>query len=124
MGPLGALCFSGIGTVVAEVQVMSEGTKHDSGKAPIDLVPTPFILAVADVLRFGALKYDAHNWRKGIRWSRVYAAIQRHLLAWNDGEDQDSESELPHLAHAACGLAFLITYAISHPDLDDRYHHE
>lgn len=95
--------------------------KFDGGKPPVDLVPAQLVLGVAEVLRHGAEKYDAHNWRGGMSWSRVYAAVQRHLLAWNEGENRDQDSGLPHLAHAACGLAFLLNYVETKPGLDDRF---
>jgi len=97
------------------------GTKNDAGKPPIDLVPTDGIRAVAAVLAFGAKKYDRNNWRKGIITSRLYAAAMRHLMAWNDGEDTDPESGLPHLAHAACNIFFLLEQQARRPEFDDRY---
>lgn len=99
----------------------STGTKHDSGKAPLGLISSIALIAEAGVLAFGARKYAAHNWRGGMDWSRVYDAIQRHLVAWNAGEDVDPETGLSHLAHARCGLGFLLDYAVNHKELDDRY---
>lgn len=98
-------------------------TKHDKGKPKVDLVPPEVILSLAEVLTFGADKYDAHNWRSGggMAWSRVYAACQRHLLAFWQGEDHDPESGLQHLSHALCCIAFLITYQIEGSGIDDRY---
>jgi hypothetical protein len=45
---------------------MSEGIKHDQGKAPISLVPAVAILGMAKVFAFGAKKYGRHNFRKGM----------------------------------------------------------
>lgn len=87
----------------------------------MDLLPREALIAVAQGLGFGAAKYGRFNWRQGLKWSRVYAALQRHLAAWNAGEDFDSESGLNHLAHAGCNLVFLLTYLSEHPELDDRY---
>lgn len=39
---------------------------------------------------------------------RYYDAAIRHLTAWWDGERNDPESNLPHLAHAACCIIFLL----------------
>ena len=99
---------------------MKEGKKLDSGKRRMDLLPVGPLWAVADVLTFGAAKYDPQNWRRGMDWSRLYAAAQRHLTAFWNGEDLDSESGLPHLAHAACCLMFLLEFENTHPELDDR----
>ena len=73
------------------------------------------------MLKFGADKYHAHNWRDGFAWSRPLAAAMRHIMAFNDGEDKDPESGLSHLAHAACCIMFLLEFEKTHPELDDRY---
>jgi hypothetical protein len=75
----------------------------------------------AAVLKFGAIKYAEHNWRKGFAWSRPLAAAMRHILAFNAGEDKDPESGLSHLAHAACCIMFLLEFEKTHRELDDRY---
>lgn len=97
------------------------GVKYDDDKPPMSLVPYAPVAFVAQVLAFGAKKYDAHNWRKGMAWSRLISAIERHIGKFKDGEDIDPESGLPHLAHAATGCLFLIQYWLDHPELDDRY---
>lgn len=84
--------------------------KHDDGKVRMDLVPPAAIRALAEVYTVGAAKYAPHNWRKGMSWSRVYAAVQRHLTAWAMGEDLDPEDGLSHLAHAMWGMATLLEY--------------
>lgn len=102
---------------------VSEGgsRKFDSGKPPMGLLPRHSLEQVASVLGFGAQKYDAHNWRKGMKWSRLIDAALRHIHALNDGEDHDPESGMSHAAHAACCLLFLIQYQKDHPEMDDRY---
>lgn len=102
---------------------MSEGKKFDSGKPPMSLLPTLPLLEIAKVLQYGASKYEVHNWRKGILYSRITSAVLRHLTLWNEGEELDEESNLPHLAHAACGLLFLLEYSNTKPEMDDRYKH-
>jgi len=95
--------------------------KFDSGKLPVNLLSTEALLQTAAVLKFGADKYHAHNWRDGFAWSRPLAAAMRHIMAFNDGEDKDPESGLSHLAHAACCIMFLLEFEKTHPHLDDRY---
>lgn len=97
------------------------GRKDDQEKIPVDLVSTEAITRIAEVLAFGARKYDRHNWRKGISFSRVVSAALRHILAWKDGEDNDPESGLNHLAHAGCCVSFLLEYLKTHPEMDDRW---
>lgn len=80
-------------------------------KTPIHLMPPQFIEGVAAVLQHGAGKYAPNNWMAGMSWSTVFGGIMRHLWAFFRGEEQDKESGLPHLAHAACGIMFLHWYA-------------
>lgn len=56
-------------------------------------------------------------------WSDVYSALLRHLTAFWDGENIDSESGLHHLDHAAACLAFLVEYATQpgYEQFDDRW---
>lgn len=99
---------------------LAQGTKHDQGKAPLSLIPRAALVAEAQVLAFGKQKYDAWNWAKGMEWSRLLDAALRHITAYADGENNDVESSLNHLAHARCCLGFLLDYVESHPELDDR----
>lgn len=88
---------------------MSTGSKADAGKARWDLVPWKAVAIMVDVLGFGAKKYGDENWRQVPDARRRYfAAAQRHLIAWYGGERIDSESGLPHLAHALCCVVFLL----------------
>lgn len=98
------------GTKIAGVSMsVSEGVKHDIEKDRWDLLPTKAVRAVVKVLGFGAKKYGAFNWVKVPEArSRYYAASMRHLVAWWEGERDDPESGLPHLAHALCCIAFLL----------------
>lgn len=93
---------------------MSEaiGKKDSKNKVRLDLVPTEAIEGLALALMDGIKKYDENNWRLGLSYSEIYGAAQRHLQKfWNtDKPDVDSESKLPHLYHAICNIAFLITY--------------
>lgn len=98
--------------------------KESGGKPPISLVPSELVLGAARAFDFGAKKYSSHNWRKGIPTSKLYDALQRHLLAWNDGEDVADDSKLDHLDHAAACLAMLMTTVKGHREMDDRYARE
>lgn len=100
------------------------GIKYDAGKPSIALIPKEILYGIASVLDFGAKKYTAHNWRGGMKWSRLISAAFRHLIAFNNGEDTDPESGLPHLDHLGCCIAFLRTYYENNKDLDDRYKKE
>lgn len=96
--------------------------KHDSKKPRMDLLPPRAMLAVGEILTYGADKYDPHNWTKGLAYSRLQSAALRHLMAWQSGEDNDPESGYSHLAHAACSIMMLLetTYIYPGHELDDR----
>ena len=97
------------------------GLKYDTSKPRMDLIDFQALEGLADVLTFGAKKYAAHNWRKGISYSRLIAAMLRHLAAIQRGEDIDPESGLPHADHIGCCWMFLSNMMKTRPDLDDRY---
>lgn len=82
--------------------------KADTGKAPWHLLPWSAVAGVVDVLAHGAAKYGERSWMAVPSGrDRYFAAAQRHLVAWFEGERVDAESGLPHLAHAACNVLFL-----------------
>lgn len=97
------------------------GIKFDDGKPLMSLLDSNALTEMAKVLSFGAEKYDRHNWRKGITYSRLIDAALRHMIAFNGGEDLDPESNLSHVAHASCCLMFLLWMIENRCDLDDRY---
>lgn len=103
---------------------MKEGTKFDQNKPGMHLLPMDALLEIAKVLDYGANKYEPHNWRKGMHYSRVYSACLRHLTAWSMGEDKDPETDISHLAHAACNILFLLWYSKHRTQYDDRYKEE
>lgn len=99
-----------------------EGTKHDGEKVRLDLLSTIWINGVGSVLTFGAKKYSANNWRKGIKLSRLLGAALRHIFAFLAGEDKDPESGLSHLYHASCCIMFAAElYETKSKDVDDRW---
>lgn len=106
---------------MSEKDTWTQGMKFDGEKPRMDLLDPKFLEDVARVLTFGAKKYAAHNWRKGINTSRLIGAIYRHLGAINSGEDTDPESGLPHSAHLGCCIMFLHWTMANRPDLDDRW---
>ncbi|MNL33500.1 hypothetical protein D3C87_1554150 [compost metagenome] len=100
---------------------MAEGVKYDSNKLPLDLLDPVALAGLAEVLQFGAKKYAAHNWRGGISYSRLIAALLRHSFAILRGEYIDDESGLPHIDHVGCCWMFLSNMMKTRPDLDDLY---
>lgn len=97
------------------------GKKHDAGKAPMHLISYTAMTEIAGALAYGAQKYGEYNYRSGIKYSRIYSAILRHLFAWFAGQDNDPESGLSHLAHAGAGIVMLIDTHHLNPNFDDRW---
>lgn len=96
----------------AKIQPVLEGMKESINKARTDLVPAEMILGVADVLAFGATKYETNNWRNFTKEqlnSHIIGAALRHIYAYQKGEFYDPESGLPHLDHAITNLSFMTT---------------
>lgn len=82
--------------------------KFDEGKIKLTLVPTEIIYNIATVREYGNLKYkDSESWKK-VEPIRYRNAAFRHFLAYlKNSTSIDSESNLPHLWHLACNIAFL-----------------
>lgn len=99
----------------------NQATKFDQQKPRLDLLSFPALEEIANVMAFGAQKYGEHNWRKGMKWSRLIAGALRHLFTWASGEDKDPESGLSHLAHLGCCVMFLLEYERFQMGEDDRY---
>lgn len=112
------------GNIVAETFAPLEAKKFDAGKLRWALLPWDAVGEVVKVLMYGAKKYGPWNWcsHGGMDWTRLSDASIRHVIAWQQGQDNDEdESGLPHLAHAACGLLFLLAYSLRGIGKDDRH---
>ena len=97
----------GGGLDLKKVKEIMEGKKYDEETAKLYLLPPKSILEVGKVLTYGADKYDAENWRKvDDLQNRYTSAALRHIFAHIDGEADDPETGLSHLAHAMCCLLF------------------
>jgi hypothetical protein len=72
------------------------------------------------VLEFGAKKYAKGNWAKGMSWSVCFTCTMSHLSKSFQGEENDEESGINHLAHAMCNMLFLLGYRDLYPEGDDR----
>ena len=81
--------------------------------------PKKSLTGAARVFEYGAKKYAAWNWLKGMPWSVPFACAHRHLLAAMTNEPVDAESGYPHLSHVWCNVIMLVTFADMCPELDD-----
>jgi hypothetical protein len=89
--------------------VTTGAVKYDEAKPDWSLVPLDALEMVARVMTYGAKKYAPDGW-KGLPnfTNRYYAALLRHLTAWQAGEQFDPESGLPHMAHVLTNATFLM----------------
>jgi len=93
--------------IVGSSEMTEEARHDDEDKVRVDLIPSGILVEVGRVFRYGAKKYGANNWQRGMRWNRLYASSLRHLLSWQNGRDDDKESGLSHLSHAIANLMML-----------------
>jgi len=88
-----------------------DGRKYDHDKPKWHLLPFREVEEIVKVLTFGAEKYEEENWKRVTdARKRYFSAILRHLVAWWNGEREDSESKYSHLAHAGCCILFLMWF--------------
>lgn len=107
--------MSKIDKVKASQTATSGGRKFDGGKLQYGLLPPLALKATVEILTFGAEKYEPNNWINVPDSKRRYFdAAMRHMWAWKEGEQNDSESGKNHLAHALCCLMFLYEHDVKY----------
>lgn len=90
-------------------------------KPDLSLVPLTAMIAIANGLADGAVKYGYMNWRStNIKHRPMIAAAMRHLGAYMDGEDYAEDSGVHHLHHVMAGVAVLIDAIEAGSAVDDR----
>lgn len=77
------------------------------------VLPRWVSLAVGRVMSVGAAKYGAFNYRDTPIYASTYEdAMERHAALWFDGEDNDSETGVSHLASViACATLLMDSQA-------------
>ena len=95
----------------ANMDKPNQQAKADQGKPHPSYVPVALIEGVMAVREYGNQKYhDPDNWKQ-VEPERYHQAMLRHILAaWNDPYKIDPESGLPHIAHVATNIAFLLEF--------------
>lgn len=90
-------------------------------KAPLSCIPMPPLYEEGLVMLSGAMKYGRHNWRvSGVKASVYFDATMRHMTSWWEGQDDDPESGLSHLAHASACLSIVRDSQLQGNWVDDR----
>lgn len=101
------------------------GVKFDQDKPMWHLLDADFAEEVVKVMTAGASKYGEKNWANGMKFSRPFNALLRHLFAWWRGEENDPETGLSHMAHVTANAMFLFSFAKNkdkYKEFDDRRH--
>ncbi len=90
-------------------------------KLQMNLVPPASKAYQALAMDDGAKKYGPYNWRENkVVASIYYAALNRHMDSWWDGENDSLDSKIPHLAHAIACIGIIIDALETGNLVDDR----
>ena len=89
-----------------------KGVRLIEGKLKLDL-PSSFALeGLAKHMQKSLVKYDAHNWAKGLDINEVLTSLERHILALKRGELTGIDSE--DLEYATVDAIHFNTMVLSH----------
>ena len=92
-----------------------------SDKLPLHLWPNTATAMGCIGMLNGALKYGRSNFREsGVRASIYVDACKRHLDNWFEGEENDSDDNVPHLAAALSCIAIIVDARAAGKLVDDR----
>lgn len=92
-----------------------------ANKPRLSLVPPAGLVYAALAMANGAEKYGPYNWREKKVQAMIYLeACQRHILSFQDGEENARDSGVPHLAHALACLLILIDAKETGSLIDNR----
>lgn len=114
------------GKFAAEIGALFALARFQEGGGVADLLDAVTAIGAAwnecaDVFEYGRKKYASWNWAKGFMWSVPIACAARHVLfGMMAGEQNDSESNLPHRGHFLCNIVMLLTFVRTYPEGDDR----
>ena len=105
-----------------EAQMGKEtAARFSEGKIRYDLMAPWALEQIARVYTYGTIKYSDDNWWKGLKWKKdVFGCILRHVWKWFRGQQNDDESGIHHLAHAAWNCIALMEYERNKVGIDDR----
>lgn len=99
-------------------EALLSGFKSDAGKSRMDLIPPEVLIELGNLYSLGAEKYDDNNWKIGMEFGRVYAAMQRHANKWWAGEENDSVDGQHHLDSVLWCAVALRYYMLKYPEYE------
>lgn len=89
----------------AEIVVNEQGGKQSKTAYGFHLIDPDAILKLAEVLQYGASRYERDNWRK-IPAEEHFNHMMIHYYAWLEGDTTDD-----HLGHFFCRAMMLYATA-------------
>ena len=89
-------------------------------KIATNLVPYEAIAAIALGLNYGAVKYEPHNFKKGLSYTQLLESLKRHIAAIERHENIDADSGLPHWALICSSAAMLAHNIMQGVIIEDR----
>jgi len=95
--------------------------RYGIAKPGLSTVPPAPLFMLGQVMNLGREKYGLMTWRETrVLASVYYDAALRHLMAWYDGQNDDPESGMPHLAHVMACMLVLLDAELHQQMEDDR----
>ncbi len=87
------------------METPDKAIKFNQGKPKFSLIPPDALEGLAKLYTMGAVKYGDRNWEKGMDWSEIVDALERHLNHFKQGELYAQDDGQHHmLAVAWCAF--------------------
>jgi len=102
------------------ITTSSTGAQKAGNDERYDLIPSEPLRLLAKHFGAGAKKYQDRNWGRGYEYGKSFAALNRHLWQFWNGEDVDPETGSLHITAVAWHAFVLAEFYLRHPDFDDR----
>ena len=95
--------------------------KDKANKPRWDLLDLNLIAKVVDVYTYGAhKKYEPDSWQ-GVPKEDIYAALMRHITAWQSGEKiNKTDGDLYHMAQVIWNALALLHHDIEENENEDN----
>lgn len=101
--------------------IEESASKNDQEKIDLSLIPRIALIECAKAFMVGEKKYNRYNYTKGHKSSQLVAAAMRHLMAWNEGEENDPKDGQHHLGSVMACCSMILRQMELQTLKDDRY---
>lgn len=94
-------------TTQTNIEIVPGSYAEKASKLRPSLLPVEATVEGTKAMEFGAAKYGAHQWRTANLTEEDFLnALERHLIAYKQGEKNAQDSGVSHLGHiiANCGI--------------------